>query len=97
VRVEERKISLDEIESAHRHGLLTDAFGTGTAASIAPISHIGYKGKMMELPPVAERAWCNRLKKELSEIKSGRMPDPFGWVVRVKSKLVVEELEEHRD
>src|SRR4030095_16609289 len=54
MKVEERKISLDEVEAAHKNGFLTDAFGTGTAASLAPISHIGYNGLQMELPPAEE-------------------------------------------
>lgn len=92
IRVEERKISLDEIQSAHSKGLLSDAFGTGTAASIASISHIGYKGKVMELPPAGSRLYSNRLKHDLEAIKTGQLPDPFGWVVKVKSKLVLEEV-----
>jgi branched-chain amino acid aminotransferase len=92
IKVEERKVSLDEIETAHHEGLLTDAFGTGTAASIAPISHIGYKGRVMELPAAEKRMLSNRVKNDLEGIKTGRIADPFNWMVKVKSKLMLEEV-----
>jgi branched-chain amino acid aminotransferase len=91
VKVEERKISLDEVEAAHQNGFLAEAFGTGTAASIASISHIGYKGLTMELPPVEKGTYSNRLKKDLEDIKTGKVTDPYGWITKVKSKLVLEE------
>ncbi len=92
LNVEERKISMDEVEAAYEKGLLEDAFGTGTAASVAPISHIGYKGKMMELLSVGKRTYCNKLKYDLEAIKRAQLPDPFSWIVKVKSKLVLEEV-----
>jgi branched-chain amino acid aminotransferase len=92
LNVEERKISMDEVEAAYEKGLLEDAFGTGTAASVAPISHIGYKGKMMGLLSVGKRTYCNKLKYDLEAIKRAQLPDPFSWIVKVKSKLVLEEV-----
>src|SRR6478736_6405862 len=38
VTVEERPITIDEIAEAYKNGQLKEAFGAGTAASIAPIS-----------------------------------------------------------
>lgn len=92
IKVEERKISLDELVAAHDKNLLSEAFGTGTAASITAISHIGYKGSVIELPPVDENSYSSRLKRDLEDIKTSRIPDSFGWVVKVKSKLVLEEV-----
>lgn len=84
--VEEKKVSIDEIIDAQKKGTLRDAFGTGTAATIAPIITIGYKDKDYELPPVAERKVCNFLKKSLEEIKNARMADKFGWMMQVTDK-----------
>lgn len=92
IKVEERKISLDELADAHKKGHFMEAFGTGTAASITAISHIGYKGAVMELPPIDSMNYSSRLKQDLEEIKTSKVPDPFGWVVKVKSKLVPEEV-----
>jgi branched-chain amino acid aminotransferase len=90
VKVEERKISVDEVFDASRKGLLQDAFGTGTAASIIAISHIHHAGTTIELPPVKDRPYAGRFKDEMEEIKAGLIPDSFGWSVKVQSKLFAE-------
>ena len=84
VTVEERPLSIDEIELAHKEGRLKEAFGTGTAASIAPICALTYHDDKMMLPPVEQWEHTNWLKKQLSDIRYGRVPDTHNWVVRVK-------------
>jgi branched-chain amino acid aminotransferase len=81
--VEERKISVKEIVAALQNGTLKEAFGAGTAATIAHIELIGYEDKDYYLPPVAERKFSNRVFKELESIKRGVSPDPFGWMVKM--------------
>lgn len=84
VKVEERKIAVDEVIEASKKGTLQDAFGTGTAATITHISHIGYKGTDLELPAVATRDLSNRLKAELEGIHTGKIEDTRGWMVKVQ-------------
>src|SRR5690606_41041290 len=43
--VEEKALHIDEIVDAYRAGELREAFGTGTAASIAPIADLTYRGE----------------------------------------------------
>ncbi len=81
--VEERPLSIDEIEAAYKEGNLKEAFGTGTAASIAPIAKLTYHDDEMQLPPVAEWKVSNWLKEELAAIRYGRKEDIHGWVFRV--------------
>lgn len=83
IAVEQRQISIDEIAAAYKAGELKEAFGTGTAASIAPISKLTYHEETMELPPVAEWKITNELKKELSDIRYGRVPDTHEWNLKV--------------
>jgi branched-chain amino acid aminotransferase len=83
-RVQERKISIDEVLDAHRKKTLQEAFGTGTAATIAHISDIGFEGKDYELPPVTERIFSNRVAQELENIKKGKAEDRHNWVYHVK-------------
>ena len=45
--VEERKISIDEVVDAYKAGQISEVFGTGTAAVIAPIKELNYKGFVM--------------------------------------------------
>ncbi len=79
IPVEERPISVTELLEGFRSGRLTEAFGAGTAAVIAPISTIGIDEKLYELSPYDENNTMFRLKKELESIRSGRADDRYGW------------------
>ena len=81
--VEERRISVEEVVAAIREGRLSDAFGAGTAATIAPIAKIGFRGELFELPPVATRAISTRIKAYLDGIKTGDVADELGWCVNL--------------
>ncbi len=82
IEVEERPISIDEIEEAYKAGKLTEAFGTGTAASIAVISELTFHDYHMKLANPDTWEVANWLKKELSDIRYGRKEDIHGWVVK---------------
>ena len=82
VTVEERRLSIDEIQAAYHAGQLKEAFGTGTAASIAPIKALTYHDETMELPALETWETANWLKKELADIRYGRKEDTHGWIMR---------------
>lgn len=81
--VEERKVEVDEIIKAAEDGTLTEVFGAGTAATIAQIRMIGYRGKQYDLPPVGEREFSNKVYHYLDAIKFGTEEDKYGWVKKV--------------
>lgn len=83
MRVEERKISVKEIVGALEEGSVQEAFGVGTAATIAHMECIGFEGKDYKLPAAGEGSFSTRVYDELDGIKHGIRPDPFGWVVRM--------------
>jgi branched-chain amino acid aminotransferase len=83
MKVEERRISVQELVNGLQKGIVKEAFGAGTAATIAPIELIGYEGKDYYLPPVADRVFSNRVFEELDGIKRGSKPDPFGWISKM--------------
>ena len=85
VPVEERRISSVEIIDALRNGTLQEAFGVGTAATIAPIGVIGYQGQDYELPAPAADAptFAKRVLEALTAIRTGAAPDPHGWLMSV--------------
>jgi len=83
MKVQERKISIDEVVDAHKKGTLEDAFGTGTAATIAQISQIGFEGKDYILPPAEGRIFSNRVAKELENIRKGKVADVHNWMYKV--------------
>lgn len=83
IPVEERKLSIDEIIQAFRNGKLQEAFGAGTAASMSMISELTYKNEKFELPDVSTWDISPKIKKQLDDIRYGRIPDKYGWLVKV--------------
>jgi branched-chain amino acid aminotransferase len=81
--VEERKVSIKEIFDAHKNGKLQEAFGVGTAATIAHIVTIGYEGKDYNLPPIESRKFSPRIDQALRDIRKGRVEDKFRWILKV--------------
>ncbi|TAE20150.1 MAG: branched-chain amino acid aminotransferase [Bacteroidetes bacterium] len=81
--VEERKVSVLEIVEALEAGKLTEAFGVGTAATIAPIAAIGYAGKNYEVPTFREDGFALRVKKYLIDLCKGTETDTFDWIFQV--------------
>ena len=83
VTVEERKITVDEIITALKEGRVSEAFGAGTAATIAPIAKIGFRGELYELPAVRTREISNKVSGYLSDLKVGSIEDEMNWCVTV--------------
>ena len=80
ITVEERQVTVEEVIQAAREGRLTDAFGAGTAATIAQVAAIGFRDELFELPPVENRSLSNKIKNYLNDLKAGRVADEFGWL-----------------
>ena len=79
IAVEERKVSVEEVIQALRDGTMQDAFGAGTAATLAQIDIIGYKDEVFKLPAMENRTLSNRIKEHLDALKIGKVKDTFGW------------------
>lgn len=82
MKVEERKLSVNELVEGLKSGKVKEAFGAGTAATIAHIELIGHEGQDYVLPPIAQREFSSRVFRELEGIKRGTLADPFGWMMR---------------
>jgi len=76
VKATERRIALDELVAAQRRGQLREAFGTGTAACIMPITRM--VGADEELTPPAGPL-AARLRAAIEAVQEGRAEDPHGW------------------
>ncbi|MEQ6117953.1 branched-chain amino acid aminotransferase [Reichenbachiella sp. MALMAid0571] len=81
MKVKEERLSVKELISAMETGELKEAFGAGTAATIAQIRRIGYAGKDYELPK--ERPLSQKLFNALDKIKKGEQEDKWGWVYKI--------------
>jgi branched-chain amino acid aminotransferase len=75
--VEERRITVAEVMEALEKGTLQEAFGVGTAATIAPIAVIGYEGVDHQLPE--KRTFAPKILQALNDIKHGRTGDIHNW------------------
>jgi branched-chain amino acid aminotransferase len=62
-----------------KEGPADEAFFTGTAAVISPISKIHYLGKDYSFGE-QPGPFATKLRDQLVGIQTGRYPDPFGWV-----------------
>jgi branched-chain amino acid aminotransferase len=83
MKVEERALSIKELTEGITSGKVQEAFGAGTAAVIAPIRTIGYDGVDYELPARTEDSFSMRVFKEIDGIKTGKIADTRGWVMKV--------------
>ncbi|MCP4286483.1 MAG: branched chain amino acid aminotransferase, partial [Gammaproteobacteria bacterium] len=80
---EERRISIDEVVQAFRAGEVEEMFGAGTAAVICPVASIGFKDEVFALASASPGELTQRLYDEITGIQYGKLPDPYGWTVRV--------------
>lgn len=83
IPVEERRVSVAELQEAMENDTLEEAFGCGTAATIAHIETIADGDKVFQLPEVAKRKFSNRLMKYFTDLKKFRVEDPHGWMVEL--------------
>jgi branched-chain amino acid aminotransferase len=78
-KTEERPVSVDELQNAFRNKTITEAFGAGTAAVVAPIQTIHINGIDFNLPEYNRESLLNRIKQKLERIRTGREEDVYGW------------------
>ncbi|HKK40650.1 MAG TPA: aminotransferase class IV, partial [Cryomorphaceae bacterium] len=83
VEVEERRVSVAELQEAMQSGTLEEAFGCGTAATIAHIEAIADDGKVYQLPKIEDRKLSNRLMQYFVDLKKFRTDDPHGWMIEL--------------
>lgn len=83
IDVQERQLSVKELVSGIADGSVTEAFGAGTAAVIAPIQIIGFEGKDYQLPDKKESDFSSKVFTEINQIRLGEIEDTRGWVWKV--------------
>lgn len=79
IALEERPVGVAELENAFRHNTISEAFGAGTAAVVAPIATIHINGVDHHLPAYGPDAIMYRLRDKLEAIRTGREEDKHGW------------------
>ena len=82
IPVEVRRITVEELRNGLASGVVSEAFGVGTAATIKPIEEIGIDG--INYPLVATNpSVSSQLLNELDGIRRGRLEDRHNWNIPV--------------
>lgn len=83
IPVNERKISMEEIQSAYNDGQLEEAFGTGTAAVISPIGEFLWNHEKLLINNGEIGSLSKKLYDTLTGIQYGAIEDPFAWTLKL--------------
>lgn len=75
----ERPVAVTELETAFANGTITEAFGAGTAAVVAPIKTININKKDHQLPAYGPESLLYKLKQQLEAVRMGTAPDIHSW------------------
>lgn len=78
-KTEERPVSVEELEASFHNKTITEAFGAGTAAVVAPIQTIHINGIDYQLPEYGADSLMNKIKLKLGRIRTGLDDDIHGW------------------
>jgi branched-chain amino acid aminotransferase len=84
LEIEERRISVKELEEGITNGTLSEMFGAGTAAVVAPVALLNISGKDYYIPEVKVDSFQLGVKKKLQDIRLGLTPDSYGWNYVIK-------------
>ena len=82
-KVEERRISVDELFEAAKSGRLEEAWGTGTAAVVSPIGELIFKDKEYKINNFEIGKTTQMLYDTLTSIQWGKAPDEHNWIVKI--------------
>lgn len=83
IEVVQRALSMAEIRDGLKNGLLSEIFGTGTAASISPVSTLGLDGQQVSVGNGQVGPLSRKLLKQLTDLQYGRSEDNWGWTLQV--------------
>lgn len=78
-KTEQRPVEVAELEQAFINKTITEAFGAGTAAVVAPIQTIHINGIDFQLPEYNAESMLDKLKQKLDRIRTGTEADIHEW------------------
>jgi len=84
--VSEERLDIDQVLGDIRAGRITEAFGIGTAAVIAPVGRLGDEHTMDTINNNESGPVARHLYDALTDIQYGRAPDPYGWTMVVEPR-----------
>ncbi len=84
-RVVERRVSIDEVINGLADGSVSEVFGMGTGAVIAPVGRMHFAGRDVMVGDGQPGPVASRLYDELTGLQYGRRPDPYGWTSTIET------------
>jgi branched-chain amino acid aminotransferase len=82
----EERMDINAVMASIASGEITEVFGIGTAAVIAPVGKLGFGGKEYLVNNNQPGPVAQHLYKALTDIQYGRVPDPYGWTYKIEVK-----------
>ncbi len=79
LRLNERRISIEEVLAEGKKGRLTEIFGTGTAAVISPVGWVRHGEELVTVNGGKTGPLSQRFYDEITSIQYGEKPDALGW------------------
>ena len=79
IKIEERPVSVDELKKSFLTNAITEAFGIGTAAVVAPVQTININDTDYHLPEYSHENLSFKLKRKLERIRTGKEEDVHNW------------------
>ena len=83
--VAEEPVEVEEMLADVRSGKVTEVFGCGTAAVIAPVGRFGFKGEDYRINNEESGPVATALYNRLTDIQFGRIADPYGWTLTINT------------
>ncbi len=83
IKIDERKIDVNELMEDIRSGALQEAFGSGTAAVVTPVGELCYKGKALTIGNGGVGMLTQKLYDTLTGIQTGKLADSHGWIKKI--------------
>ena len=81
--VKEESLSIDKVIHDIKEGTLLESFGTGTAASIAPVGSLFFQNTDYVINNFNIGDLAKKISKYLLDIQYGDIRDPYDWILQI--------------
>lgn len=87
----EQRVAIADVIADLGSGRITEIFGMGTGAVIAPVGRLQYAGTEYVIRDGQPGPVATRLYEELTSLQYGRRADPYGWTRRITAAAAKEQ------
>ncbi|WP_332023532.1 branched-chain amino acid aminotransferase [Kaistella sp.] len=89
IEVKIEPVAVKTVIEAQKNGTLKEVWGVGTAVVTTVFKALGYNGEKLQLPSLSlEESFALTLQKDLVDIQTNKIEDPFGWRVLVEKNIL---------